>query len=175
MEEEEMPETNVDPAPTVVTPDVPQQLKDLGDKWYNNQVVPFYNDNKDAIYEAAMQAVVDENGILPEVCSKGQACRDERKKALQTELQKQWKTVIDNFYDSVEGALLTTQQKITAGYVDFVKCGDENPCCETNEKTMENWYITITNEKEKIYGWQLDKQRLQLELDEIQNECPAEW
>ena len=83
--------------------------------------------------------------------------------------------MIDNFYDSVEGALLTTQQKITTGYEDFVKCEVSNPCCETSDTQFENWYITIENEKKKIYGWQLEKQKLQLELDEIQNECPSEW
>jgi len=76
-----------------------------------------------------------------------------------------------NFKTSVETQIETTKGEIIKTYGEFKKCADDNPCCETNETTVKNWYTSMENYQRAIYKRLIAIKELEARVKEIEVEC----
>lgn len=69
-----------------------------------------------------------------------------------------------------------TEKKVDEAYTGFIECqGPEYQCCRVSETTIIQHYQTITQYKKDIWKFQRDKRRDEIQLEEMEHECPDEW
>ena len=56
-----------------------------------------------------------------------------------------------------------------------MQCAIDNECCEWNPTEVRNNFIEITGLMNKIAANELMIAEREIKLEEIENECPAEW
>jgi len=142
------------------------------DTWFNKSVMPFYNLHKGAVYDSAIAEAQEQYGVLTKTCAKGTACRTEKRATLKGNLETQWKTLMKNFKTEVKNLKESSKGEIIETYKAFKKCADDNPCCQTNRTTVENWYTSMENYQRAIYKRLIAIKELRARITEIEIECP---
>ena len=131
--------------------------------------------HKDEVWGAAQRAAELKYGPLLMTCAAGKQCRTDRKNLLIGELQDQWHSVLSSFKATVEAQIVTSKAEVSNTYVELIACAVDNQCCEWNPTVVRNTFIEITGFKSKIHSNELKIAERQIKLEEIENECPAEW
>jgi hypothetical protein len=90
--------------------------------WYSSVAAPFIGDHKDMVYKAALAEMEREHGALLETCDEGTACREKLITELRAKVKEIWKITLQNFKETIEGAVVETRTEVERRWVDLENC-----------------------------------------------------
>jgi hypothetical protein len=140
--------------------------------WYSDVASPFIGDHKDMVYKAALAEMEKKHGALLETCDEGTACRERYIAELKEKVTEIWKLTLQNFRETIEGAVLETRTEVEKRWVDLEACQVDHPCCSVSEIFWLN-NIKKIKQVRSIYSHYVTKWfEFDLRRIEIEHVCP---
>jgi len=136
--------------------------------WYSSVAAPFIGDHKDMVYKAALAEMEREHGALLETCDEGTACREKLITELRAKVKEIWKITLQNFKETIEGAVVETRTEVERRWVDLENCQVDFPCCSVSEIFWLNNVKKVKQVRavysEYVAKWfEFDLRRIQIE------------